>query len=347
MKSLAKLLEQGPSGLVFGTSTGESVAMGYRNILEPAEKHSVTMNDSFDLASLTKIMCTTSILMKLVASKEISLDTKVSSIIPAWKYDKSEITIEHLLRHRSGIEPWRPIYASTSDVQGGHDYIANLPPAKHIDTSRVYSDLGFIALGQIISTLTSKSIVEAFDQMIARPLGLTKTSFIAPATNAISTSLGDSFEYKMVESKTPYAIPESTYDFHGWRGHVLTGEVNDGNAFHVFGGASSHAGLFSTADDILKFASAIKNDPMFRQFTEPGPDADAHLGFISWESSVSGCTDRFYGHTGFTGVVFGISSQHNSEIVLLTNRIHTQGKLVLTSEMWRPVLDEYHRSLHE
>lgn len=347
MRSLPRVLEQGPSGLVFAASTGELDALGYRNTLDPQEKHLVTSNDSFDLASITKIMCTTAIVMKLIAANELSLDTRISSIIPSWKRDKAEISIEHLLRHRSGLEPWRPIYISTTDIEGGRDFIAQLPPATSVNTARAYSDLGFIALGQIISTLTEKSIEEAFNLMIAQPLGLTRTKFATPATDAVSTSQGDRFEYEMVESKAPFAIPESTQDFHGWRRHVLTGEVNDGNAFHVFGGASSHAGLFATADDILKFAAAIKNDPLFGQFTEPGPDPDAHLGFISWESSVSGCTDRFYGHTGFTGVVFGISSQHDSEVVLLTNRIHTQGKLILTSEIWRPVLDEYHRSLHE
>ena len=150
----------------------------------------------------------------------------------------------------------------------------------------------------------------------------------------------------MVATKVPYQIPESVDDFHHWRKHVLQGEVSDGNAFHVFGGASAHAGLFSTADEILKFAAQIRHDPAFRVFTAAGPDPDAHCGFISWVSTVDGCTDRIFGHTGFTGVAFGISSAHDSELVLLTNRTHTEGKLTLTSEVWQPVIDEYHETLH-
>ncbi len=346
MRSLIKVLEQGPSGLVCATSTGGLYAMGYRNILD-GDRKAVEKDDSFDLASITKIMSTTAILMKLIASNELRLSTRVASIIPSWKSNKPEVTIENLLRHRSGIEPWRPIYISTQDVESCYDFIVKLPPTAPIDASRVYSDLGFIALGQVISVLTQKSIEESFGEMIASPFGLTRTRFSSPITAPVSTSQGDRFEYEMVKSKTPYDIPESIDAFQGWRKGVLTGEVNDGNAFHVFGGASSHAGLFSTAGDILKFAAEIKNDPMFRLFCESGPDPDAHLGFISWESTVGECVDRFYGHTGFTGVVFGISIQHNCEITLLTNRIHTKGKLISTSEMWKPVLDEFHRSLHE
>ena len=346
MKSLHRVLEQGPSGLVCAASTGELFSLGYRNNLEEKWKSPVAPDDSFDLASITKIMCTTSILMKLIEARELDLETKVASFIPAWKRDKSEITIENLLRHRSGLEPWRPLYISSSDIEGSYDFIAKLPPATPINTSRVYSDLGFIALGQIITILTQSSIEKNFEEMIAKPFGLSETRFATPVTTPLSTSHGDRFEYEMVESKTPFTIPESVEDFQGWRRHVLIGEVNDGNAFHIFGGASSHAGLFSTASDILKFAAVIKDDPLFSSFTKPGPDSDAHLGFISWESTVGECRDRFYGHTGFTGVVFGISTQHNCEITLLTNRLHTQGELTMTSEMWKPVLDEYHRSLH-
>lgn len=346
MKSFDQILQLGPSGAVFAASTGESMALGYRNLRDVSQPIPVTIEDSFDLASITKIMCTTAIIMTLVSEGELALDQKVSSMLPGWKGAKESITIEDLLRHRSGLEPWRPLYITTSDIESCRDVIAELDLVAPTNSVRSYSDLGFIALGQIIETLTKDSLESVFTSMIVEPYELEKTQFRRPLTSPVSTSRGDRFEYEMVVTKVPYQIPESVEQFSGWRHHVLEGEVSDGNAFHVFGGASSHAGLFSTAHDILRFAARIKNHPLFPTFTASGPDPDAHLGFISWESSVAGCTDRIYGHTGFTGVAFGISSKHDTETVLLTNRTHTEGKLTLTSELWQPVIDEYHEALH-
>jgi serine-type D-Ala-D-Ala carboxypeptidase len=346
VKSLDWILELGPSAAVFAASTGEAVARGFRNLREVPQPIPVKVEDSFDLASITKIMCTTAIIMDLISDGELTLDTRISSILPKWKGAKDSITIEDLLRHRSGLEPWRPLYISQSSIESSRDFIARLDLAAPIDSVRAYSDLGFIALGEILETVTNSSLESIFNSMIAQPYSLKKTQFGKPLTSAVSTSRGDRFEYEMVASKVPYQIPESAEEFSRWRHHVLEGEISDGNTFHLFGGASSHAGLFSTAHDILKFAGQIKNHPLFATFTASGPDPEAHHGFISWTSSVAGCTDRIYGHTGFTGVAFGISSQHETEMVMLTNRTHTEGKLTLTSEMWQLVIDEYHVALH-
>ena len=346
MRSLDRILELGPSGLVFAASTGESIAQGYRNLREEKHPALVTINDSFDLASITKIICTTSIIMTLISDGELSLQTRVSHLLPAWRGPKSDITIEDLLRHRAGLEPWRPLYIGNSDIDAAYDFIARLELVAPINSIRSYSDLGFITLGQLINIITGSSIDDVFHSMVASRYGLSRTQFRRPVTDAVSTSRGDRFEYEMVATKTPYQIPESVDDFSHWRQEILCGEVSDGNAFHVFSGASAHAGLFATADEILTFAAQIRHDPLFPTFTAPGPDPDAHCGFISWESTVEGCTDRIYGHTGFTGVAFGISSRHQSEMVLLTNRTHTEGKLTLTTDLWKPVIDEYHEALH-
>ena len=322
------------------------MAIGHRNLREGHNPTPVTVEDSFDLASITKIICTTAIIMDFVSAGELTLNRKVSSVLPQWKGAKDSITIEDLLRHRSGLEPWRPLYISHSDIKSCRDFIAKLKLAAPVNSVRAYSDLGFIALGEIIETITNNSLETLFQSIISGPYLLGKTQFRRPLTNAVSTSRGDRFEYEMVATKVPYQIPETVEDFSRWRNHVLEGEISDGNAFHVFGGASSHAGLFSTAHDVLRFASRMRNHPLFPTFTAQGPDPDAHLGFISWKSSVKGCTDQIFGHTGFTGVAFGISTQHQSECVLLTNRTHTEGKLTLTSEMWQPVIDEYHEALH-
>lgn len=322
------------------------MAIGHRNLREVHHPTPVTVDDSFDLASITKVMCTTSIIMNLMSQGELSLQTRASNFLSSWVGNKADITVEDLLRHRAGLEPWRPLYIGHNDIESARDFIAQLELANPINSIRSYSDLGFIALGEIIEIITQSSIEEVFEELIVSRFGLSKTSFRKPRTEPVSTSLGDRFEYEMVATKVPYQIPESVDDFHHWRKHVLQGEVSDGNAFHVFGGASPHAGLFSTADEILKFAAQIRHDPAFPVLTAAGPDPDAHCGFISWVSTVDGCTDRIFGHTGFTGVAFGISSAHDSELVLLTNRTHTDGKLTLTTDLWKPVIDEYHAALH-
>ena len=346
MRSLDRALELGPSGLVFASSLGAPIARGYRDFLDLEKPIPISEDDSFDLASITKIFCTTAIMMDLIDQNQLSLSTRASSMLPNWKREKEAITIEDLLRHRSGLAPWRPLYIATSSIDGAYELIANQELASPINSMRAYSDLGFITLGQIITKITGLEIEAAFTKFIAEPLGLKKTQFRSPVTKPVSTSRGDRFEYEMVETKVPYNVPESVGDFHNWRDHILKGEVSDGNSFHLFGGAASHAGLFSTADEILKFASWIRSHRLYPTFTAPGPDPDCHLGFVSWESTVDGCSDHIFGHTGFTGVAFGASSQHCYEFVLLTNRTHTDGPLTLTTDLLRPVLDELHRTLH-
>lgn len=346
MKSVESVLRCGASGVVYSSSVGGHLALGVRKRLDESMPEEISFDDSFDVASITKIVSTTAILMELIYRKEITLTERAAKFLPEWSGSKSEITIEHLLRHRSGLAPWRPLYIRSKDSEAALHFIAQEPLAQPIDTTRAYSDLGFIALGQIITVVTGKKFAEVFNEFVKVPYGLTQTNFAQPLTHAVSTSRGDRFEREMVESNTPYQIPESVSEFTKWRTHILTDEINDGNAFHLFGGTSSHAGLFSTAQDLLTFAEEISQHPLFPRFTESGPDHGAHLGFMSWSDTFDGCTDTFYGHTGFTGGAFGISQVHGEVAVLLANRLHTDGALTPTSTYWSQVLHETHARLH-
>lgn len=346
MKSLEKILEQSPTGFVFASTIGDHVVDGYRDFLDLDEPIAMSYDDSFDLASITKLMCTTAIIMDLVALGELSISDHVHRYLPAWKGDKSEITIEHLLRHRSGLGRWRPLYIRHKSPESVYEFIAREPLANPVDSVRAYSDLGFITLGQIISTVTQKKLVDLFTEMIAQPYGLTQTQFAKPLTQPVSTSRGDRIEFEMVETNTPFEVPEMVDEFSGWRKHILKGEVSDGNAFHLFGGISSHAGLFSTARDVLSFGEEISQHELFPLFTSDGPDEEGHLGFVGWTDTVDGCTDRFVGHTGFTGTALGISKVHGTVATLLTNRTHTDGVITPTPEIWSPLLHELHAHLH-
>ena len=116
-----------------------------------------------------------------------------------------------------------------------------------------------------------------------------RTQFAQPIANSpvAATSFGDLIEKQMVESEVPYPVPEDAKNFSKWRSHVLVGEVNDGNAFHIFGGVSGHAGLFASAEDLLQFGealnSSLKGEGIFSQsvaqdFFAVGPDVGQRLG---------------------------------------------------------------------
>lgn len=339
-------------GIVIGTSIsgGRTIsANGYRSSLDTENPLNMLADTSFDLASLTKIVATTSSLMELVALKELSVDDSVSQYLPAWNTsEKKAITIRHLLEHRSGLWEWRPLYISATDPDAAHALIAKAPLRYEVNTVRRYSDLGFITLGAVITAITGKTLIESVNELSLNKLPLAATRFAAPRDidNVAATSRGDRYEKAMVDTKMPYPVVESSQDFQGWRTRILSGEVNDGNAFHLFKGVSSHAGLFSNADDLLSVGESLLNSPELEFFTEVGIDPDAHLGFRSWVDTHGSCGARFYGHTGFTGVIIALSPLHNAVFVGLSNRLHTDGEIIPTEDIFAPHIKGFHSQLH-
>jgi len=339
-------------GMVIGTSIsgGRSIsASGYRSSLDSQTPLKMLSDTSFDLASLTKIVATTSSLMELVALNELSVDDPVSQFLPAWNTsEKKAITIRHLLQHRSGLWEWRPLYISAADSEAAHALIAKAPLRYTVNTEKHYSDLGFITLGAVITAITGKALIDSVNELSLDKLQLTSTGFATPRdmNNVAATSRGDRYEKAMIDTKIPYPVTESSQDFNGWRTRILNGEVNDGNAFHLFKGVSSHAGLFSGADDLLSFGESLLNSPELQFFTEEGADPDTHLGFRSWVDTHGSCSARFYGHTGFTGVIFTLSPLHDAVFVGLSNRLHTDGELAATENIFAPHMKDFHRQLH-
>lgn len=339
-------------GMVIGTSISGNrtiSASGYRSSLDTETPLKMLPDTSFDLASLTKIVATTSSLMELVALNELSVDDCVSQYLPAWNTsEKKAITIRHLLEHRSGLWEWRPLYISASDPDAAHELIAKAPLRYSVNTERRYSDLGFITLGAIITAVTGKTFIESVDELSLNKLPLIATQYAAPLdlANVASTSRGDRYEKATVDTKIPYPVEESSRDFKGWRTRILTGEVNDGNAFHLFKGVSSHAGLFSNADDLLSFGESLLHSAQLEFFTKAGIDPDAHLGFRSWVDTHGSCSARFYGHTGFTGVMLALSPLHKAVFVGLSNRLHTDGEIIPTEDIFASHLRDLHNQLH-
>ncbi len=207
---------------------------------------------------------------------------------------------------------------------------------------RHYSDLGFITLGNIITEILATTLDEAFKELVGTPLSLTSTQFAQPsdASNVFASSFGDRAELEMVRNQTPYSTVESAEDFAGWRTHILEGEINDGNAFHLYGGVSGHAGLFSTAIDLLIYGEAILeslngngyfDSHVLNTFFTVGRDPIQGLGFRTWEHEGE---IEYWGHTGFPGTALAISPKAESVAVLLTNRLLTRAESEKTEDIF-------------
>lgn len=281
---------------------------------------------SFDIGSVTKVLATTAILMKLVEKRLISLDDEVAKFLDYWMINKnSVVTIKHLLQHRAGLNEWAPLYLKYSDKEEALQHIALEEMKYPIDQARRYSDLGFMTLGAIIEAIYGKQIDEVFKNEIAIPLGLNSTQFSKPVNmeNVAATSLGDRFEREMITNNAPYKVEFKVPVGFPWRTKRLQGEVNDGNSYRVFTGISGHAGLFSTVSDMARFGeSLIYENSLFstmtiNKFLETSQDPIQLSGFRTWKSGA------YYGHTGFPGVALAINPNLKRVVALATNRLIT------------------------
>ena len=299
---------------------------GLRNLDQP-----VNEKTACDLGSVTKIVSTTSIIMKLVESKTIAVTDQVERYLPEWaSYQRAGVTIGDLLEHESGLREWQPLYISQENGAQARQVIAKEGYAH--GSGRHYSDLGFITLGNVITEVLGTDLESAFKEWVSNPLGLKSTQYRAPIdpSDVFASSFGDRAEIEMIRNQIPYKTTETLEEFTQWRDHILEGEVNDGNSFHLYKGVSGHAGLFSTAEDLLKYGeellSSLHGDGYFdrkvlESFLTPGRDQMQGLGFRNW---IEAGEIEYWGHTGFPGVTLAISPHRKNVLVLLSNRLLTE-----------------------
>lgn len=308
-----------------------------------ANEQSVTLDTKFDLASLTKIVGTTAALLHLIELGELQVTDAASKYLASWRgTDKEEITIAELLSHQSGLAEWRPLYFTDELQADVAEQISRIALSYPKNTGRRYSDLGFISLGEIVKVITQKDLATAFAELVFQPLGLQNTSFGPIFGEVAATSIGDWYEKRMVATNTPYEVDLDVAAFPNWREEYLVGQTNDGNSHHRLSGIAGHAGLFSTAEDLLIFAEAIiANKWQAHSFLAITGDPMQGLGFRNWHTPTSTGEEILWGHTGFTGVALGFSIAHQSAALLLTNRLHAQGEPVATDELWQPFLTDF------
>ena len=341
----AETLSKVPGYLFATTKKGirSYSANGARQSFGVAEELPVTVNTKFDLASLTKIVGTTASLLHLIELGELQVTDLACKYLEPWQgTDKSEITIAELLSHQSGLAEWRPLYFTDDLQENVAKQISRIPLTYPRNSGRRYSDLGFISLGEIVKKITGKDLATAFAELVFNPLGMHNTSFAPTSGEVAATSLGDWYEKNMVATNTPYKVDLEVSTFPNWREEYLVGQTNDGNSFHRLNGIAGHAGLFSTAEDLIIFAEAIvANKWQAHNFLAVHGDPMQGLGFRNWRTPTNSDEEIFWGHTGFTGIALGITPAHQSAALLLTNRLHAQGEPVATEELWQPFLQDF------
>ncbi|MCA1555157.1 MAG: DUF1343 domain-containing protein [Acidobacteria bacterium] len=312
-------------------------AYGARAI-EP-QREMMTTDTIFDAASLTKIVATATSIMILVERGQVRLRDPVSRYLPELKDDGRErVTIEHLLTHRGGYAPDFDLGEQWTGYDEAMKRLATERMRSPAGTRFVYSDIGFIALGEVVKRVSGEPLDVFARKNIYEPLGMRDTGFNPRA--ALRPRIAPT-EKRRAQAAYLGGKPETI----GAQGELwLRGEVHDPTAFRM-NGVAGHAGLFSTADDLAIYCQMILNGGTYggvrvlsplgvaamtrpRAVTEEG-DARG-LGWDIASSFSSNRGDLFppgsFGHTGFTGTSLWLDPASEMFVVFLSNRVHPNGK---------------------
>jgi CubicO group peptidase (beta-lactamase class C family) len=299
----------------------------------------------FDLASLTKVMATTPAVMLLVDEGRIDLDDPVAKHLPHFaERDKEAVTIRQLLTHAGGLKPWRPFHELLLERERKKgEKLIGTPEAREMIVDRicrsalvhdpgaaaVYGDLDFIVLGALVETVADTPLDAFCAERVFGPLGLEHTRFLR--LEGPGSPLPEA-------ERRAFAATENC----PWRDRIVWGEVHDPNA-SAMGGVAGHAGLFSSADDVMRFAQAWLDAWHGRPSPLPAArvrefSARQHLPAesdwaLGWDTPTEGASSsgRYFsknsvGHLGFTGTSLWIDLEREAIVVMLTNRVHLVAK---------------------
>jgi beta-glucosidase-like glycosyl hydrolase/CubicO group peptidase (beta-lactamase class C family) len=309
---------------------GAAVAIGRGGVLTKMDAYGyftyenrtpVTTVSRFDMASLTKVISTTTAAMKLVEEDRLDLEDHVVEYLPEFgRNGKEKVRIRHLLTHTAGLIPFRTFHRMGVTNRGA--LIDSIMAEKLIytpGTESRYSDFSMITLMLVIEKITGRDFASYAEEEIFKPLGMVNTGFLdtaGPDTTVVPTEVDG-----------------------GFRNRLIQGEVHDETAW-ILGGTSGHAGLFSTVEDVSKFAYMLLNDgeingrrflkpETIRKFTRPFAP-EKHTRALGWDTpSREGYTSagrhfgpKSFGHTGFTGTSMWLDPEQDLFVILLTNRVY-------------------------
>jgi uncharacterized protein YbbC (DUF1343 family)/CubicO group peptidase (beta-lactamase class C family) len=290
--------------------------------LEP-RREAMTLDTIFDIASLTKVVTTSTAVMQLVEKGEVRLNDPVAKYLPEFAQNgKDDITVRQLLTHYSGLEPDLDLKSKWEGKQTAYGMAWAEAPVDPPGSKFSYSDVNFIVLGELIERVSGETLDEYAMRHIFAPLKMLHTRYLPPTA----------WRAGWIEKIAPTQYDENE--------HMLRGVVHDPTARRM-GGVAGHAGLFSTGDDLAKFAQALLNGGdgilstmSVEKMTRPEqpPSAPVLRGF-GWDIDSPFSSNRGdllpvggYGHTGFTGTSMWIDPTTKTFIILLTNAVHPRGK---------------------
>ena len=300
-------------------------AFGSRALVPAVEP--MTTDTIFDLASLTKVVATTTSVMMLIEDGKIRLNDRVATFVPGFeRYGKGNITIRHLITHVSGLRP----DVDLGDMWTGYDKAIELAieetPTSAPGDRFVYSDINFFLLGDIVRRISGKPLDQFTRERIFVPLGMKDTGFNPPASTHARVA--------PTENCTPYGWPCEGADR-----RILRGVVHDPTARRMMG-VAGHAGLFSTASDLSIFARMLLNGGTYNGVRILSPLAIERMltptasgRGLGWDMDSSFAANRgelfplgSFGHTGWTGTSLWIDPATDMFVVFMSNRNHPDGK---------------------
>jgi uncharacterized protein YbbC (DUF1343 family) len=318
------------AGIAEGKLPGSVVVVGTRDeivyrraygqrALEPA-RAPMTLGTVFDLASLTKPVATASSVMVLVDRGMVTLDEPVARYVPEFgRAGKGSISVRHLLLHVGGLAADNPMSDFANGADDAWRRIFDAPARRGPGERLVYSDVGFMVLGELVRRVSGQDLAAFAAANVFAPLGMHDTTFTPPAA--------------LKERAAPTELRDG-----GW----MQGEVHDPRAY-ALGGVAGHAGLFSTARDLSRFAQAwlgkgalrgarVVSPTTFDAFLAPH-DVPGAVRALGWDMMSPATRHRgeglgwhAFGHGGFTGTALWIDPEAGFFVVFLSNRVHPNGK---------------------
>ncbi len=304
------------AAVVVGRRGAAAMQRGYGRLGWTSSSAAVNAEETvYDLASLTKVVGTTTAAMILYDEGRLSLDAPVVQYLPAFggTVNKDRVTVRHLLTHHSGLPAGKQLWRAALNREQAKRIVLETPLNCAPGDCFVYSDLGADVLGWVVESVAGMGLDEFLNERVFTPLSMNDTRFNPPAS------------WRPRIAPTEVTPP---------RGYALQGEVHDENAF-ALGGVAGHAGLFSTAADLAVFAEMLLNggvyegeriisDTTVARFTARTAGTRA----LGWDTadgdggSGEHLSPRAYGHTGYTGTSMWIDPDRDMFVILLTNRVH-------------------------
>lgn len=336
---------------------GATLAVGYRDKVSyhafghlsyDKDSPATKLDTMYDIASLTKVVVTTTLVEKLIEGdfpSPLDLDAPIERYLPEWTTGpqpdwRHKVTVRNLMTHTSGLPAFQEYWRTSKGKADTLRMIFAEPLEYEPGTKVVYSDLGIILMAEIIYRLTGKPLDQLANEYVFQPLGMKDSMYNPPK--------------KLWPTIAPTEFDER------WRHRLIQGEVHDENAYAI-GGVSGHAGVFSTSPDLAGFCQMLLNGGVYAhrrilkratitEFTAPQPLAKntRTLGWVV--PTEGGSSGRYfsahsYGHTGFTGTTIWIDPDRQLFVVLLTNRVNPTRENHKIAEVRPAVHDAIMKSL--